>query len=180
MRRVGVAALAAALLVAPAVLTAQAPPEGYRGEPYRAPVPDTLQGAFVIGDAAAEALWRSGRVAFVDVLPQAPKPADLPEGVIWRDPPHESIPGALWLPNTGYQALAAETERYLRDGLSAATEGDPDAPVVLFCQRDCWMSWNVAKRAIAHGFARVFWYPEGVDGWRGRGLPLERTRPWTP
>jgi rhodanese-related sulfurtransferase len=39
------------------------------------------------------------------------------------------------------------------------------------------MSWNAAKRALALGYRKVLWYPEGTDGWSRRGLPLERRTP---
>jgi PQQ-dependent catabolism-associated CXXCW motif protein len=155
-------------------------PEGYRGEPYQGPVPDTLRGAEAIGDEAARALWQTGVVGFVDALPRAPKPADLPAGTVWHETPHETIPGALWLPNTGYEALAPETLAYLRAGLEAVTQGDPAAPVVIFCKRNCWMSWNVAKRAVEDGYSRVFWYGGGVDGWTDKGWPLEVASPFDP
>ena len=104
-------------------------------------------------------------------------PAELPAGTLWRDRPHASIPGAIWLPNTGFESLAPETLAYLLDGLEAATGGDPEAPVVVFCKAECWMSWNAAKRALEHGYTRVFWYPAGVDGWTAQGWPLEPVEP---
>lgn len=152
-------------------------PEGYHGEPYRSPVPATLQGAEVVGDEAARALWRAG-APFIDMLPTAVRPANLPPDTLWRDPPHETIPGAVWLANTGYEALDPETERYFRDALARISEGRMDAPMVFFCQRDCWMSWNGAKRAVAQGFERVFWYPDGTDGWRESGGVLETVTPY--
>jgi PQQ-dependent catabolism-associated CXXCW motif protein len=42
---------------------------------------------------------------------------------------------------------------------------------------ECWMSWNAAKRAVALGYARVHWYPDGTDGWAAAGLPLAEARP---
>lgn len=174
------AALLAALALAASPALAGAPePDGYRGEPYQAEVPDTLAGAEVIGDDAAHALWLSGVVGFVDALPRAPKP-ELPAGTVWHEAPHASIPGALWLPNTGYAELAPETLDYLRAGLEAVTQGDPSAPVVIFCKSDCWMSWNAARRAVELGYTRVFWYPEGVDGWAAKGWTLEVTEPFQP
>jgi PQQ-dependent catabolism-associated CXXCW motif protein len=174
------AALLAALAFGALPAMAGVPePDGYRGEPYQAEVPDTLAGAEVIGDAAAHALWLAGTVGFIDALPRAPKP-ELPAGTVWHEAPHESIPGALWLPNTGYAELAPETLDYLRAGLEAVTQGDPAAPVVVFCKRDCWMSWNAARRAVALGYARVFWYPAGVDGWRESGWSVETTQPFQP
>ena len=160
---------------------AQVPePEGYRGPPYRAPVPATLTGAEVIGDEAARALWQAGEAVFVDVLPRPPRPENLPEGTIWRDRPRDTIPGAVWLPNTGLEALAPETLAYFRAGLETATEGAAAAPLVFFCQRDCWMSWNAAKRAGELGYSRIAWYPDGTDGWAARGWQLERAEPWQP
>lgn len=155
-------------------------PTGYHGEPYRGEVPATLAGAEVLDDRAARLLWEDGTAAFVDVLPQAPRPADLPEGTIWRRPAHETIPGAVWLPNTGYDALAPETLVYFEGGLARATGGDRAKALVLFCKRDCWMSWNAAKRALEVGYSRVLWYPNGSDGWAAAGLPLERVEPFAP
>lgn len=177
------AALAALmLLTGPLAAQGVAEPEGYRGEPYRAPVPKTLAGAVVVDAIAAHVLWQGGEVAFVDVLPRAPKPANLPAGTIWRDKLRLSIPGAVWLPNTGYERIAPETEAYLREGLTEVTGGDPDHPVLFFCLENCWMSWNAAKRALEMGYSEVYWFPEGTDGWDFEGYPLERVqaRPGEP
>ncbi|WP_375258632.1 PQQ-dependent catabolism-associated CXXCW motif protein [Citreimonas sp.] len=173
-------ALALLLLAGlPATATAQVPePEGYRMESYRAPVPETLRGATVVGPDEAHALWREG-AAFIDVLPQAPRPANLPEGTIWRDKPRDTIPDALWLPNVGYGALADVTEAYFRAGLEAATGGDSAHPVVIFCLAECWMSWNAARRAVEWGYGAVHWFPEGTDGWDAHGYPMEVVAPYS-
>lgn len=172
-------ALAAVLMLLPALALAQQvpEPEGYRMEAYRAPVPETLAGAQVVDADEAHALWQSGEVAFVDVLPQPPKPANLPEGTVWRAKPRDSIPGAVWLPNTGYGALAEDDAQYFRDGLAAVTGGDTAHPLLIFCLAECWMSWNAAKRALAEGYAEVYWLPVGTDGWAAAGYPLERVTP---
>ena len=172
-------ALLAWALLSPMVAIAQAPPEpeGYRLENLRAPTPATLRGATVLTTAEAERVWRAGEAAFIDVLPRANRPAELAPGTLWRDPPHDSIPGAVWLPNTGYGALAPETEAYFRRGLAEASKGDPARRLVFFCLRACWMSWNAAKRAIGDGYTAVVWYPDGTDGWQEAGLPLERIEP---
>ncbi|MFG1293284.1 PQQ-dependent catabolism-associated CXXCW motif protein [Xanthobacter versatilis] len=157
----------------------EAPPEpaDYRLEAYRAPTPATLAGAKVLDTDAAAELWRAGTAAFIDVLPRPPRPAGLPAGTVWRDPPHDSIPGAMWLPNVGFGALNADTEAYFRAGLDAASRGDVNAPLVIFCQRQCWMSWNAAKRALEDGYRNVAWFPEGTDGWSQAGLPLVPATP---
>jgi PQQ-dependent catabolism-associated CXXCW motif protein len=170
---------ATALLARAAAAQPDAPPEpdGYRMEDYRSPTPATLKGAKVVSTGDAAALWREGSSAFIDVLPRAPKPQNLPPGTIWRDTPHHSLPGAIWLPNTGYGSLSAEAEAYFRRGLQTATKGDPQRPITFFCQRACWMSWNAAKRALEYGYGRVSWFPDGTDGWLDAGLPLQRIEP---
>ncbi len=152
-------------------------PETYRLDHYRAPTPATLAGARVITTDEAEALWQSKRAVFVDVLPHAPRPANLPAGTIWRDKPHTNIPGSYWLPDTGYGELAPSTEAYLRDGLRQITGGDLSKLLVIYCQRDCWMSWNAAKRVLSMGYTSVAWYPDGTDGWEEAFLPLEKSEP---
>ena len=88
-----------------------------------------------------------------------------------------SIPGSIWLPDTGYGALAAATEDYLKQGLARATGGDKAKLLVVYCQASCWMSWNAAKRALSFGYANVAWYPDGTDGWEAAGLPLVEAQP---
>jgi PQQ-dependent catabolism-associated CXXCW motif protein len=151
-------------------------PDGYRMQDYRAPTPATLRGARVLATDEAGALWKSGGAVFIDVMPQPPRP-NLPAGTIWRDKPRHNIPGSLWLPDTGYGALAAATEDYFRNGLATASGSDPTKLLVIYCQRDCWMSWNAAKRALALGYRNVAWYPDGSDGWQEAGLPLEQAQP---
>jgi PQQ-dependent catabolism-associated CXXCW motif protein len=150
----------------------QAPePGGYRTDNYRAPVPATLKGARVLDTAEAEVLWRAGAAAFIDVLPHPPKPPNLPPGTVWREAPRSNISSSLWLPDTGYGELAAVTEDYLKRGLELATGGDSAKQLVFYCQANCWMSWNAAKRALTYGYVNVAWYPEGTDGWRKAELP---------
>ncbi len=175
-------ALAVALCLAAPAGAQVAEPDGYRMEEYRAPVPDRLTGGTVLDVGTARDLWERDAAAFVDVLPRTPRPRGLPEGTIWREPPHETIPGALWLPNTGYGEIAEVTRAYFLDGLADATGGDPDAAIVFFCKADCWMSWNAARRAIAEGYGDVRWMPEGVDGWAAAGYDLEvvEARPEAP
>ncbi|MGA8172607.1 MAG: rhodanese-like domain-containing protein, partial [Methylocystis sp.] len=122
-------------------------------------------------------LWARKEAVFVDVLPHPPKPEGLPKDVVWRDPPREDIPGGIWLPDTGYGELAPSTLRYFQHGLAHATHDDKTKPVVFYCRKDCWMSWNAAKRALSMGYSNVFWYPDGADGWAEAGKPLERRAP---
>jgi rhodanese-related sulfurtransferase len=129
-------------------------PDGYRTDNYRSPVPATLAGARVLATEEAEAIWRAGKAVFIDVLPRPPKPPNLPEGT-----------------------LAAATEDYLREGLVRASGGDKAKQLVIYCQADCWMSWNAAKRALSYGYSNVAWYPDGTDGWQRANLPVEDSQP---
>ena len=151
-------------------------PTGYRLDDYRAPTPTTLAGAQVLTTVEAKRYWMNGAV-FVDVLARSPRPANLPDGTIWREKARRDIPGSVWLPNTGYGELAAETESYFRFSLERITQSDSAKLLVFYCLRDCWMSWNAAKRALALGYKNVAWYPEGTDGWEAAGLPLQNAKP---
>jgi len=152
-------------------------PEGYRMADYRAPTPATLRGATVDSTETMRALVDAGQAILVDVLPRPPKPAGLPESMIWQERPRRNIPGSVWLVNTGFGALSEEAEGYFKDNLERLTGGDRAKTLVIYCLADCWMSWNAAKRALAYGYSDVHWYPEGTDGWTAAGLPVETSEP---
>ena len=111
------------------------------------------------------------------MLPRAPKPQNLPAGTVWRDKPRLNIPGSIWLPDTGYGKLAEATEDYLRQGLERASGGNKAALLVIYCQENCWMSWNAAKRVLSYGYPNVAWYPEGTEGWERANLPVAEAQP---
>lgn len=152
-------------------------PDGYRVENYRAPVPATLKGARAVTTAEAEQIWKEGAAIFIDVMPQVPRPANLPPGTIWREKPRRNIPNSTWLPDTGYGSLAPAMEAYLRTNLVRVTGGDRTKMLVVYCLRDCWMSWNAAKRILAMEYTNVVWYPDGTDGWAEADLPLRESFP---
>jgi PQQ-dependent catabolism-associated CXXCW motif protein len=147
-------------------------PDGYRMSDFRQPVPATLKGARVIGTEEAERIWKDKSAVFIDVFPKAPKPPNLPASTVWRDPSHMSIKGGHWLPNVGEGTLTPELESYFRAHLTAYTGGDKSKALLFYCLRDCWMSWNAAKRAIEWGHTNVMWFPDGTDGWSEAGNEL--------
>ena len=153
-------------------------PTTYRTSNYKAPTPATLDGAPALTVAQTHELWAQKTAVFVDVLPQAPKPANLAPGTLWRDQPRLDIPGSIWLPDTGYGELAPVTENYLRRGLEQASGGDKAKPLVFYCLRHCWMSWNAAKRAKSLGYSHVLWYSEGTEGWLEAGYELKEQPPF--
>jgi PQQ-dependent catabolism-associated CXXCW motif protein len=170
--------LAAFMVAAPAhAQQSVAEPDGYRSENYRAPVPATLAGARVLTTAEAETIWRAGTGVFIDVLPRPPKPKNLPEGTVWRDKPRLNIPGSIWLPDTGYGIISAATEDYLKRTVERIAGGNNAALLVVYCQEDCWMSWNAAKRMLSFGYRNVAWYPSGTEGWERADLPVVESQP---
>ena len=179
MIRPAVIAALATLALAPGVRAQELvlEPDGYRTGDYRAPVPDTLAGARVITTTEAETIWRAKSGVFIDVLPRPPKPVNLPAGTIWRDRPRQNIPGSIWLPDTGYGQLAERMENYLRRGVERVSGGNRSALMVVYCQANCWMSWNAAKRIVSWGYSNVAWFPDGTDGWERANLPMAESQP---
>lgn len=148
-------------------------PEGYRTEKYRALVPATLKGATVLSTPALRTLIEQERPILVDVLPKTRKPEDRDPNRIWIEPKREHIPGSVWLPNVGYGELSPEFAAWFRRELERLTGGDKERPVVFYCDPNCWMSWNAAKRAREElGHRNVYWYPEGAAGWKKDGQQL--------
>ena len=154
-----------------------AEPDTYRMEEYRKPVPATLKGAKVLTGKDASALWTAGTAVFIDVYPYAPKPDNLPASTVWREPKHFTVENAHWLANTGYGVLSAETEAYFKTHLEKLSGGDKAKPLVFFCLRNCWMSWNASKRALTYGYSNVNWFSEGTDAWQEIGQPVAEARP---
>ncbi|MFD1880515.1 PQQ-dependent catabolism-associated CXXCW motif protein [Paracoccus pacificus] len=154
-------------------------PDNYRAAPYFGPVPATLSGATVVDAVQARQLHDQG-VPFVDVLPRPMRPDDTPLGTIWVEPQHMTIPGALWLADTGYETLTTPQMATLKQGLIQASHGNLDGRMVFFCSADCWMSWNAARRAVEMGYTGVIWFPDGTDGWQENGDALTPVMPDGP
>jgi PQQ-dependent catabolism-associated CXXCW motif protein len=175
------ASLALVALLAAAPAAAQSPgvaePPDYRTDDYRAPVPATVTGGRAIATDEAERLWREKRAVFVDVLPAPRRPEGLRPDALWKPLPRRDIPGSLWLPDVGRGALAAPLDAYFRAGLARVSGGDKAAPIVLYCQADCWMSWNATKRAAAYGYTQLYWYRDGTTGWEAAALPTAEATP---
>ena len=152
-------------------------PRDYRQEDYRAPVPATVAGGRVVHTRALRALLARGSVLLIDVLPAPRRPAGMRPDQPWMPVARRDIPGSLWLPDVGRGALAPDFDQWFRERLVQATAGDEGHPMVFYCLSRCWMSWNAAKRAIGYGYRRVFWYPDGSDGWAQAGLSLTEAQP---
>lgn len=147
--------------------------DGYRIARYRSPTPQQVDGGLTIDTADLQQL-----------LAQVPTPVllnvqalDWRAGIFIEREPRQQLPGSLWLPNVGKGELEPRWERYFRTELERATGGATDTPLVIYCRADCWMSWNAVRRAATWGYSSLYWYPEGSDGWREAGLPLETAEP---
>ena len=149
-------------------------PEGYRMADFRAPVPTTLAGADVLSTSDLKALVEAEAPLLIDVMPAPRKPKDTD---FWMSPKRDNIKGSYWLANTGYGELSAEFSDFFEQELARLTAGDPSRRLVFYCEADCWMSWNAAKRALSLGYDNVAWYPDGTDGWRASDLPMETSEP---
>jgi PQQ-dependent catabolism-associated CXXCW motif protein len=137
---------------------------GYRIGHYRAAVPESVPGGTRVDLDKADALIKNGAI-LLDVMPSEGAGADPVTGQ-WRlSRPHQTIPGATWLPDVGRGKLTPAFESYLQVNLDLLSKGDKAKPVVIFCQSDCWMSWNAVRRLAALGYSSLYWFPEGTDGW---------------
>jgi len=152
-------------------------PAGFRLDDYRAPVPATIAGGWVIHTKALHALLRRGNVVLIDVLPAPRRPEGMRQDQPWLPVPRRDIPGSLWLPDVGRGALSISVENWFRDRLAQSTAQDKRRRIVFYCLSRCWMSWNAAKRAAQYGYRRVYWYPDGSDGWEKAGLDLAEAQP---
>jgi PQQ-dependent catabolism-associated CXXCW motif protein len=157
-----------------------AEPAGYWEGDVDASTPSTLHGGRVIHVEEVEALLRRGEAVVIDVSNTPRRPAELAPGAPWLPVPHRAIPDALWLPGVGAGALTQEVEDFYRGRLQQATAGNVDAPLVVYCHENCWLSWNAAKRAIGYGYRRVFWFPDGIEGWTAAGRQTKVVAPQGP
>ena len=157
-----------------------AEPQGYWEGNVDAPTPATLQGGRVIHVEGVEALLRQGKAVVIDVSNTPRRPAELAPGAPWLPVPHRAIPDALWLPGVGVGAPTQQVDDFYRGRLERATAGNVEAPLIIYCHANCWLSWNAAKRAIGYGYRRVFWFPEGIEGWTAAGRKTQVAAPQGP
>jgi len=153
------------------------PSTGFRMERYRAPVPTSVPGGVTLDTLALLDQLEKGDPLLIDVFPPKGLGADPIDGHWIISEGHETLPGAIWLPEVGRGHLTAEHEAYFRRNLDRLTGGDRSRAVVFFCTADCWQSWNAAKRAIDWGYSAVHWYPVGTDGWAETGGRRIAARP---
>jgi PQQ-dependent catabolism-associated CXXCW motif protein len=165
-----------ALLVAALMASAVPEPSGYWTGPNQGDTPMTVAGATVIHTAQlAKLIAKKDKPVLIDVSPAPPPPPDLPPGTVFMPPPHRDIPGSVWLQEAGRGEISGEAEDLYRGTIQRLTGGNLAKPVVLYCHPKCWLSWNAAKRAVSFGYRHVYWYPDGIEGWREAGKGVTST-----
>lgn len=150
------------------------PETGYRIDRQRAPTPQDVPAGRRVSAAEVAAMPDALRI---DVYGAAQSRYDELDGTWLVPEPRASLPGAVWLPETGRGTLDDTMQRYFAAALARLTEGDKDHAVIFFCVADCWMSWNATRRAAALGYTRALWFREGTDGWLDAGYALAPVDP---
>lgn len=144
--------LAVSIMAAWVVNVGRPEPLPWRGDFKARKVEDVVRKGFaVVAPDEARALLMKRSHLFVD----ARDPAEFAEG---------HIPGALLVP-----------EEAMLTGLEAAVAGlDKAAPMVVYCGNlACPKSKDLAKALEQIGFTAVSVMPEGFEGWKAVGGPVE-------
>jgi PQQ-dependent catabolism-associated CXXCW motif protein len=157
-----------------------AEPEGFWSGPIESAVPETIRGGKVIHADDVETLLKKQNAVIVDVSSMPKRPEGMALDAPWLPLPHESIPGTVWIPEVGMAELSDRLDEFFQAQLVDITGNDLDRVLIVYCHERCWLSWNAAKRAIGYGYRNVHWFPEGVEGWRASGRPVEVVKPRLP
>lgn len=143
---------------------------GYRIARYRSPVPADVPGGTRIGADDVDRLV-SDKAILLDVMPSEGAGLIAETGQ-WATKRHENIPGSTWLPDVGRGKIDDRLQHYLAANLERLTDGNKSRPLIVYCQSDCWMGWNAVQRIARLGYTSIYWYPDGIDGWRDWDRPF--------
>lgn len=147
-------------------------PVAFWDGPINGPVPATLSGGKVIHAQDLAALLAKERPVLIDASNAPRRPENLAPNAPWLPLPHPVIPDSVWIADIGLATIEPSVDARFRETLTRATAKNLDHPVVVYCHERCWLSWNAAKRAIQYGYRNVYWFPDGIEGWRAAGLPI--------
>ena len=154
--------------------------EEYRGLPYHAPTSQIPPaGVHKVSASDLTLLMESSEsILLLDVYGAIFREESLDFDGAWLvSTPRKNIPGSVWLPNVGKQALVPIMERYFADNLVELTHKNKAQPIVFYCIEDCWMAWKAAKRAYEWGYIDVMGFLEVLDGWKYNNGPLTDSEP---
>jgi PQQ-dependent catabolism-associated CXXCW motif protein len=167
--------LLAAFVGLPAAATTVPEPQGYWDH---GTTPDRITGGTVIHTAALARLVKRQTVSLIDVSAMPKRPEGMAPNTPWMPLPHNVVSGAVWLLELGDVALSPPHDAWFRNRLASLSR--QNRPLVFYCHPQCWRSWNAAKRAISYGHRRIYWYPDGIEGWQSAGLPTGTAVAETP
>ena len=150
---------------------------GFRISHQRGPTPDDIPPPSRMVDAIeVQSLLDQGAVP-IDVFGALQSRYDDIDGTWLVKGPRATLPGAIWLPETGRGTLDQTMLGYFTSNLEHLDGGEKTTPFVFLCVADCWMSWNAAQRAASLGYQNVYWFRDGTDGWVENGFTLSETLP---
>ncbi len=153
------------------------PISGYRISQYRAPTPTSVPGGTVVTLEELQKLAAEQNAILLDVTPSEGAGAD-PQTGDWHVPKARfNMAGSVWLPDVGKGVLPAALDRYFQANLARMSGANKMMPIIIYCQADCWMSWNAVKRAAGYGYTALYWYPDGTDGMADWDVPLVPSTP---
>jgi len=152
-------------------------PAGLKLEHYRSPTPACVPKGLTLTTTELQQLIAKDKPILVDVMAVLLR-EDAGFPATWLvNELHNSLPNSVWLPNVGYAELQPEFESWFKAQLEQLTQKNLNQPLVFYCVADCWLSWNTVQRVHDYGYTQVYWYKEGIDGWKEAGLPLVNSEP---
>ena len=105
----------------------------------------------------------------IDVSDLSARPSALSPAAVAAASPHQGIAGSVWMPGVGAAVLDARENDSFLERLETLTNDDPGQPIVFYGHAKGQDSLIAAKRAVSLGYRSVYWYPEGIEGWRNAG-----------
>jgi PQQ-dependent catabolism-associated CXXCW motif protein len=142
-----------------------APTAQLRTADYHGPTPRTIPGGRTVSTTELQAMLSGGSPPYlIDVL---------------GGQGHRTLRGAFWLRGAGPGDLNAVESRRFLDAVAKFAAGDRSRSIVFFCaDRECWLSYNAALRAIAAGYTGIMWYRGGIAAWLHAGFPMSQAEPF--
>lgn len=134
------------------------PTNKLRSSHFHAPTPTSIPGGLVVTTSQlAEAMQIGQEFLLIDVL-----------GGQYALPNAFSAP-AMARPGNYRDRIQQQTNQWL----DQITGGNNQVALVIYCSDPhCWLSYNASLRAIAAGYANVYWYRGGLQAWKMAGLQL--------
>lgn len=125
-----------------------------------AETPTSLAGVTVVDAAKAKSLMDGGAV-MVDAR-------------VANEYAESHIKGAKSVP---YKEKSVKAVSYnpAEDSFDVAKlPSDKNAALVFACNgAECWKSYKAAAAAVKSGYKKVYWFRDGLPGWKSKGYPVE-------